>query len=34
MTLGYALSAEEHRPLDLVRNAARAEECGFEYALV
>jgi G6PDH family F420-dependent oxidoreductase len=34
MTLGYALSAEEHRPLDLVRNAARAEECGFEHALV
>ena len=26
MTLGYALSSEEHRPLDLVRNAAQAEE--------
>jgi coenzyme F420-dependent glucose-6-phosphate dehydrogenase len=34
MTLGYALSSEEHRPLDLVRNAARAEEAGFEFALI
>ncbi len=34
MTLGYALSSEEHAPLDLVRNAARAEEAGFEFALV
>jgi coenzyme F420-dependent glucose-6-phosphate dehydrogenase len=32
--LGYALSSEEHRPLDLVRNAARAEESGFRFALV
>ncbi len=34
MELGYAVSSEEHRPLDLVRNAARAEECGFTFALV
>jgi G6PDH family F420-dependent oxidoreductase len=34
MELGYALSSEEHRPLDLVRHAARAEETGFGYALV
>ena len=32
--LGYALSSEEHRPLDLVRNAADAEEAGFTFALV
>jgi coenzyme F420-dependent glucose-6-phosphate dehydrogenase len=32
--LGYAISSEEHRPLDLVRNAARAEEAGFGFALV
>ncbi len=34
MELGYAISSEEHRPLDLVRNAARAEEVGFTFALV
>ena len=34
MELGYAISSEEHRPLDLVRNAARAEEAGFTFALV
>jgi G6PDH family F420-dependent oxidoreductase len=34
MVVGYALSSEEHRPLDLVRNAQRAEACGFPYALV
>jgi G6PDH family F420-dependent oxidoreductase len=34
MELGYALSSEEHRPLDLVRHARRAEECGFPFALV
>jgi len=34
MEIGYALSSEEHRPLDLVRNARRAEECGFPFALV
>jgi coenzyme F420-dependent glucose-6-phosphate dehydrogenase len=32
--VGYALSSEEHRPLDLVRYARRAEECGFPFALV
>jgi coenzyme F420-dependent glucose-6-phosphate dehydrogenase len=31
---GYHLSAEEHAPLDLVRNAKRAEDEGFGYALV
>jgi len=31
---GYALSSEEHRTADLVRNAARAEEVGFEFALI
>ena len=34
MELGYAISSEEHRPLDLVGNAARAEEAGFTFALV
>jgi G6PDH family F420-dependent oxidoreductase len=32
--LGYALSSEEHGPLELVRNAARAEEAGFTFALI
>jgi coenzyme F420-dependent glucose-6-phosphate dehydrogenase len=32
--VGYALSSEEHRPLDLVRYAAAAERAGFSYALV
>lgn len=32
--LGYALSSEEHRPNDLVRNARRAEEVGFDFALI
>jgi G6PDH family F420-dependent oxidoreductase len=32
--LGYAISSEEHAPLDLVANAARAEEAGFGFALV
>jgi G6PDH family F420-dependent oxidoreductase len=31
--IGYAISSEEHRPLDLVRNARRAEESGFTFAL-
>jgi coenzyme F420-dependent glucose-6-phosphate dehydrogenase len=31
---GYALSSEEHRPLDLVANARRAEEVGFAFALI
>jgi G6PDH family F420-dependent oxidoreductase len=34
MELGYALSSEEHRPLDLVEHARRAEEAGFTFALV
>jgi coenzyme F420-dependent glucose-6-phosphate dehydrogenase len=32
--IGYALSSEEHAPRDLVRNAARAEEVGFEFSLI
>jgi coenzyme F420-dependent glucose-6-phosphate dehydrogenase len=32
--LGYALSCEEHAPADLVRWARRAEDGGFEYALI
>lgn len=32
--IGYALSCEEHGPRELVRNAQRAEECGFGYALI
>jgi len=31
---GYWLSSEEHAPLDLVRHAQRAEEEGFEFAMV
>jgi G6PDH family F420-dependent oxidoreductase len=32
--IGYALSSEEHRPLDLVRHAAQAEDSGFSFALI
>jgi alkanesulfonate monooxygenase SsuD/methylene tetrahydromethanopterin reductase-like flavin-dependent oxidoreductase (luciferase family) len=32
--LGYSLSSEEHTPLDLVRHAKMAEDCGFAFALV
>jgi G6PDH family F420-dependent oxidoreductase len=32
--LGYALSSEEHAPLDMVRWAERAEEIGFTFALI
>jgi coenzyme F420-dependent glucose-6-phosphate dehydrogenase len=32
--IGYALSSEEHGPRDLVRNARRAEEAGFSFALI
>jgi G6PDH family F420-dependent oxidoreductase len=32
--LGYALSSEEHGPLDLVEHARRAEEAGFSFALI
>jgi coenzyme F420-dependent glucose-6-phosphate dehydrogenase len=34
ITMGYALSSEEHLPNDLVRYARRAEEVGFEFALI
>jgi G6PDH family F420-dependent oxidoreductase len=34
MEIGYALSSEEHPPLDLVRHARLAEEAGFEFALI
>jgi coenzyme F420-dependent glucose-6-phosphate dehydrogenase len=34
MELGYALSSEEHRPADLVRNARAAEEAGFGFGLI
>ena len=34
MELGYALSSEEHAPVDLVRNAIRAERAGFEFSLI
>jgi G6PDH family F420-dependent oxidoreductase len=34
MQIGYALSSEEHAPLDLVRNAVRAEEAGFGFSLI
>ena len=32
--IGYALSSEEHAPLELVRNAQRAEAAGFTYSLI
>ena len=32
--LGYAISTEEHPPNDCVRNAVRAEDVGFTYALI
>lgn len=32
--IGYALSTEEHPPLDLVRNAQRAERAGFGFAYI
>lgn len=34
LRIGYALSSEEHRPLDLVANAARAEAAGFDFAML
>jgi G6PDH family F420-dependent oxidoreductase len=34
VSLGYAMSSEEHRPLDLVRHARLAEEAGFPFALI
>jgi coenzyme F420-dependent glucose-6-phosphate dehydrogenase len=32
--IGYKLSSEERTPLDLVRDAERAEEAGFSFALI
>lgn len=32
--LGYALSSEEHAPNDLVANAKRAEELGFDFLMI
>jgi G6PDH family F420-dependent oxidoreductase len=32
--IGYWLSSEEHAPRDLVANAVRAEEAGFEHVLI
>lgn len=34
MKIGYHLSSEEHGPNDLVRNARRAEEVGFDFAMI
>lgn len=34
LEIGYAISSEEHRPIDIVRHARRAEEVGFTYALI
>lgn len=32
--IGYAISSEEHSPLDIVRNAQRAEAAGFTFSLI
>ena len=32
--LGYKLMSEEHGPADLVRNAKRAEQAGFDFAAI
>src|SRR5947209_7505411 len=34
MEIGFSLSSEEHGPRALVRQAARAEEAGFGFALI
>jgi len=34
VSIGYALSSEEHEARDLVRNAQRAEAAGFSFALI
>ncbi|HEX2434151.1 MAG TPA: TIGR03557 family F420-dependent LLM class oxidoreductase [Gaiellaceae bacterium] len=34
MEIGYSLSSEEHRPIDLVEHARRAEDAGFTFALI
>ena len=33
-SIGYALSSEEHAPLDLVTNAVAAEAAGFDFAMI
>jgi alkanesulfonate monooxygenase SsuD/methylene tetrahydromethanopterin reductase-like flavin-dependent oxidoreductase (luciferase family) len=33
-TLGYALSSEEHGPLELIQYARAAEEAGFSFAFI
>ena len=33
-SFGYTLSSEEHPPLELVRNATRAEDVGFDFASI
>jgi len=33
-TIGFTLSSEEFGPRDLVRFAQRAEDAGFEFALI
>ena len=34
LKLGYKLMSEEHGPADLVRNAQRAEQAGFDFAAI
>ena len=34
MEFGYKLSSEEHDPPNLLRHAARAEEVGFQFAMI
>jgi coenzyme F420-dependent glucose-6-phosphate dehydrogenase len=34
LEIGYTLSSEEHGPKDLARNAAAAEEAGFDFVMV
>lgn len=34
LKLGYKLMSEEHGPADLVRNAKRAEDAGFDFAAI
>ena len=34
LKIGYKLSSEEHRPLDLIAQARRAEQCGFSFAMI
>ena len=34
MEIGYALSSEEHEPLNLVKDARQAEDAGFTFALI